>query len=157
MRYLFIELYEKSLLWLSIIAIPCAIFCGPFLGKYPYLAFVIKAILAISLAIIAIGGMMSYLFPYIKTPKTPLKEKGIIRTLYLNSDKIITQIYCWFFALYMIFSLDYLSMSYNYLMLFLIGLFWGYKITMRAKGYIKEETSSKKQEHKNKKKTSRVE
>lgn len=152
MRYLFIALYEKSPLWLSIIAIPCAIY-GSFLGKYPCLSFIIKVILAISLAIIAIGGMMSYLFPYIKTPKTPLKEKGIIRTLYLNSDKIITQIYCWFFALYMIFSLEYRSISYNYLMLLLIGLFWGYKITMRAKGYIKEETSSKKQKHKNKKKT----
>lgn len=152
MRYLFIELYEKSLLWLSIIAIPCAIY-SPFLGKYPHLLFGIRVILAISLAIIAIGGMMSYLFPYIKTPKTPLNEKGIIRTLYLNSDKIITQIYCWFFALYMLFSLEYWSISYNYLMLLLIGLFWGYKITMRAKGYIKEENSFKKQEHKNKKKT----
>ena len=143
MRYLFIALYEKSILWLSILMIPYSIYT-PFLGKYPHLLFSIRVIIAISFSIILIGGMMSYLFPYIKTPKTPLKEKGIIRTLYLNSDKIITQIYCWFFALYMIFSLEYWSISYNYLMLLLIGLFWGYKITMRAKGYIKEETSSKK-------------
>lgn len=102
-------------------------------------------------AIIAIGGMMSYLFPYIKTPKQPLKEKGMIRTLYLNSEIIIPQIYCWYFVIYITFSLEFKSILYNYLMLLLTGLFLGYKTTMKVNKYTLEEAYRKKQEHKKQK------
>lgn len=90
-----------------------------FLEEYPSLIFIIRIILATAFAIIAIGGMMSYLFSYIEIPRRPLKEKGIIRTLYLNSDKIIVQLYCWFLVLYITFNLEYKSILYNLLMLFL--------------------------------------
>ena len=102
-------------------------------------------------AIIAIGGMMSYLFPYIKTPKQPLKKKGMIRTLYLNSEIIIPQIYCWYFVIYITFSLEFKSILYNYLMLLLTGLFLGYKTTMKVNKYTLEEAYRKKQEHKKQK------
>ncbi len=151
MRYLFIAICEKSLLWFSLMMIPYCIFSS-FLFEYPTLIFIIRVILAISLAIIVIGGMMSYLFPYIKIPKQPLKEKGIIRTLYLKSDKIITQLYCWFLVIYITFSIEYKSTLYNYLLLLLIGLFLGYKITMKAEKYTLEEFNRKKQEHKKMKK-----
>ena len=95
---------------------------------------------------------MSYLFPYIKISKQPLKEKGVIRTLYLKSDKIITQLYCWFLVIYITFSIEYKSTLYNYLLLLLIGLFLGYKITMKAEKYTLEEFNRKKQEHKKMKK-----
>ena len=95
--------------------------------------------------------MMSYLFSYIEIPRQPLKEKGIIRALYLNSDKIIMQLYCWFLVLYITFNLEYKSILYNLLMLFFIGLFWGYKITMKANRYNLEEMNRKKQERKQKK------
>ena len=95
-------------------------------------------------AIIAIGGMMSYLFPYIKTPKQPLKEKGMIRTLYLNSEIIIPQIYCWYFVIYITFSLEFKSILYNYLMLLLTGLFLGYKNNNESKQiYIRRSLSEK--------------
>lgn len=151
MRYLFIAIYEKSLLWFSLMMIPYCIFSS-FLFEYPTLIFIIRVILAISLAIIVIGGMMSYLFPYIKILKQPLREKGIIRTLYLKSDKIITQLYCWFLVIYITFSIEYKSTLYNYLLLLLIGLFLGYKITMKAEKYTLEEFNRKKQEHKKMKK-----
>lgn len=107
---------------------------------YPHLIFIFRIIIAISLAIIAIGGMMSYLFPYIKTPRKPLKEKGIIKMLYLNSEKIITQLYYLFFIIYISFTLEHISILFNHLMLLFIGLFLGYKATMKASEY----TASKK-------------
>ena len=75
MRYLFIAIYKKSLLWFSFMMIPYCIFSS-FLFEYPALIFIIRVILAIALSIIAIGGMMSYLFPYIEILKQPLKGKG---------------------------------------------------------------------------------
>lgn len=79
--------------------IPYCIFSS-FLFEYPALIFIIRVILAIALSIIAIGGMMSYLFPYIEILKQPLKGKGLIRALYLKSDKIITQIILLIFLWY---------------------------------------------------------
>ena len=130
MRYLFIAIYKKSLLWFSFMMIPYCIFSS-FLFEYPALIFIIRVILAIALSIIAIGGMMSYLFPYIEILKQPLKGKGLIRALYLKSDKIITRLYCCFLVVYI-----------------LIGLFLGYKITMKAEKYTLEEINKKKQERK---------
>lgn len=89
--------------------------------------------------------MMSYLFPYIEIPKRSLKGKGLIRALYLKSDRIITQAYCWFLVVYITFSIEYKSTLYNYLLLFLIGLFLGYKITIRSNKYSLDEASRRKQ------------
>ena len=147
MRYLFIAIYKKSLLWFSFMMIPYCIFSS-FLFEYPALIFIIRVILAIALSIIAIGGMMSYLFPYIEILKQPLKGKGLIRALYLKSDKIITRLYCCFLVVYIAFSIEYKSTLYNYLLLLLIGLFLGYKITMKAEKYTLEEINKKKQERK---------
>ncbi|EOS01797.1 hypothetical protein C799_00904 [Bacteroides thetaiotaomicron dnLKV9] len=63
----------------------------------------------------------------------------------------LTQLYSWFFAAYVIFILDQVSILYNFLMLFLSGLFLGYKIRMKANTYSLEESNKKKQEHKDKK------
>ena len=147
MRYLFIAIYKKSLLWFSFMMIPYCIFSS-FLFEYPALIFIIRVILAIALSIIAIGGMMSYLFPYIEILKQPLKGKGLIRALYLKSDKIITRLYCCFLVVYIALSIEYKSTLYNYLLLLLIGLFLGYKISMKAEKYTLEEINKKKQERK---------
>ena len=144
MRYLFIAIYKKSLLWFSFMMIPYCIFSS-FLFEYPALIFIFRVILAIALSIIAIGGMMSYLFPYIEILKQPLKGKGLIRALYLKSDKIITRLYCCFLVVYIAFSIEYKSTLYNYLLLFLIGLFLGYKITIRSNKYSLDEASRRKQ------------
>ena len=127
MRYLFIAIYKKSLLWFSFMMIPYCIFSS-FLFEYPALIFIIRVILAIALSIIAIGGMMSYLFPYIEILKQPLKGKGLIRALYLKSDKIITRLYCCFLVVYIAFSIEYKS--------------------MKAEKYTLEEINKKKQERK---------
>ena len=121
------------------------LYFSSFLFEYPTLIFIFRVILAIALAIIVIGGMMSYLFPYIEIPKRSLKGKGLIRALYLKSDRIITQAYCWFLVVYITFSIEYKSTLYNYLLLFLIGLFLGYKITIRSNKYSLDEASRRKQ------------
>ena len=152
MRYLFIAIYKKAAIWFSIMMIPYCVFSS-FLEEYPSLIFIVRVILAVAIAIIAIGGMMSYLFPYIETPRQTLKKKGVIRTLYLNSDKIIVQLYCWYLVLYITFSLEYKSILYNLPMLFFIGLFWGYKITMKTNKCTLIEINRKKQEHSKKQKS----
>ena len=134
MRYLFIAIYKKSLLWFSFMMIPYCIFSS-FLFEYPALIFIIRVILAIALSNIEIL-------------KQPLKGKGLIRALYLKSDKIITRLYCCFLVVYIAFSIEYKSTLYNYLLLLLIGLFLGYKITMKAEKYTLEEINKKKQERK---------
>jgi len=73
-----IAIYKKAVVWFSIMMIPYCVFSS-FLEEYPSLIFIIRIILATAFAIIAIGGMMSYLFSYIEIPRRPLKEKGIIR------------------------------------------------------------------------------
>lgn len=104
MRYLLIAIYKKAVVWFSIMMIPYCVFSS-FLEEYPSLIFIIRIILATAFAIIAIGGMMSYLFPYIEILKQPLKGKGLIRALYLKSDKIITRLYCCFLVVYIAFSI----------------------------------------------------
>ena len=74
MRYLFIAIYKKSLLWFSFMMIPYCIFSS-FLFEYPALIFIIRVILAIALSIIAIGGMMSYLIPLYRDTQTAIKGK----------------------------------------------------------------------------------
>lgn len=147
MRHLFIAMYKKLTPWFCVIMIPCFMFSS-FIHKYYYLKHTFIIVIMLWGAIIAIGGMMSYLFPYIKTPKQPLKEKGFIRTLYLNSEKIIPQIYCWYLVIYITFSLEFKSILYNHLMLLLIGIFLGYKTTIKVNKYTQDEANQKKQEHK---------
>lgn len=144
MRYLLIAIYEKTALLGSITLIAYRIFL-PYIYKVPYLTSSVQIIFLIFWAITLIGGMMSYLFPYIRTPKRPLKAEGIIRTFYLKSDKIIMQVYCYVFGAYAIFYLDRVSVLFDYLMLLLLGMFLGYKIAVRANKYSLDEASKKKQ------------
>ena len=96
MRHLFIAIYEKLTSWFCVIIIPCFMFSS-FFYKYYYLKHTIVIVVMLWGAIIAIGGMMSYLFPYIKTPKQPLKEKGmpdIIFELRNNNTANLLLVFC---------------------------------------------------------------
>ena len=88
MRYLFIAIFEKTALWGSILMIAYRVFL-PYIYKIPYLTSTTQVIFLIFWAITMIGGMMSYLYPYIRSPKQPIKTEGIIRAFYLNSYQII--------------------------------------------------------------------
>lgn len=142
MRYLLIAIFEKTALWGSIILIGYRIFL-PYIYKVDYLTSTIRVMFLIFWAITIIGAMMSYLFPYIRSPKQPLKAEGPVRKLYLKSDKIITQIYCCVFGAYAIFYLDRVSVLFDYLMLLLLGVFLGYKIAVKANAYSLDEHTKK--------------
>lgn len=142
MRYLLIAIYEKTAVWGSIILIAFRVFL-PYIYDVPYLTSTIRVIFLIFWAITMIGGMMSYLFPYIRVPKKPLKTEGVIRTFYLNSDKIITQTYCYVFGAYAIFYLDRVSVLFDYLMLLILGIFLGYKVALIAGKYSLDESKKK--------------
>ena len=75
MRYLLIAIYKKAVVWFSIMMIPYCVFSS-FLEEYPSLIFIIRIILATAFAIIAIGGMMSYLFFLYRDSSTAIKGKG---------------------------------------------------------------------------------
>lgn len=152
MRYLFIAIFEKAALWGSIIMIAYRVFL-PYIYKTPYLTTTIQIIFLIFWAITMIGGMMSYLYPYIRSPKQPIKKEGVIRTFYLKSYQIIMQSYCYVFGAYTIFYLDRVSVLFDYLMLLLLGVFLGYKIAVKANKYSLDESYKKKQAHKDKKDT----
>lgn len=118
--------------------------------KIPYLTSTTQVIFLIFWAITMIGGMMSYLYPYIRSPKQPIKTEGIIRTFYLNSYQIIMQSYCYFFGAYAIFYSDRISVLFDYLMLLLLEIFLGYKIAMKANEYSLDESNKKKLKYKKK-------
>lgn len=152
MRYLFIAIFEKTVLWGSIIMIAYRVFL-PYIYKIPYLTSTIQIIFLIFWAIIMIGGMMSYLYPYIRLPKQPIKKEGIIRAFYLKSYQIIMQLYYCFFGVYTIFYLDRVSVLFDYLMLLLLGVFLGYEIAVKSNKYSLDESYKKKQKHKGKRNT----
>lgn len=147
MRYLLIAIFEKTALWGSIILIAYRVFL-PYIYKLNYLTSTFRVTFLVFWAITLIGAMMSYLFPYIKSPKQSLKTKGVIRGFYLKSNKIIMYVYSFTFGAYAIFYLDRISVLFDYLMLLLLGVFLGYKIAVKANIYLLDESSKKKQENK---------
>jgi hypothetical protein len=72
-----------------------------------------------------------------ETKKTSFKNKRIIETLYLKVGYIINYFFSIYFFIYLVFKLDKKSLLYNYLMLFLFGLFLGYRIAIKAYRYLK--------------------
>ena len=65
-------------------------------------------------------------------------KKDIIKNTYLKVGQIITQIFCYYFAIYLILMLDKQSILYNYLVLLLFGLMLGYRIAMKVYDYLNE-------------------
>jgi hypothetical protein len=105
-----------------------------YIYEFPYL-YIIRYFFLILFLTVLIGVVCKYLFSYIRPKKKHLKKKGIIRILYLRSYDIIMFSYCGYFAVYVAFYLNQISMLFDYLMLFLLGLFLGYRIAMKANEY----------------------
>ena len=56
------------------------------------------------------------------------KEKCIKDFLYLNVEIIINNILAWYIPLYILLRLDKFSIYFSFLMLLILGIFYGYKI-----------------------------
>lgn len=131
-------MYEKGFSFFCIVAIAYCIFYPYVLESATFLLFIRLILLLLSI-LMGVGMMMSYLFPYLSPKKKELKTTGIIRKLYLNSYQIIFQSLCYYLAVYLFFYLDQVSVFYNYLVLFLLGLYLGYKIAITANQYFNKD------------------
>lgn len=129
----FVTRFEGIAIWGSVLMIVyCVLY--PYIYEFTYL-YIIRYFFLILFLPVLIGVVCKYLFSYIRPKKKHLKKKGIIRILYLRSYDIIMFLYCGYFAVYVAFYLNQISILFDYLMLFLLGLFLGYRIAMKANEY----------------------
>ena len=107
-----------------------------YIASLPYL-FIIKLILLMSFVLQFIGWIISLVSDSKNDCNKQLLTKSrIVKFFYLRIGQIITQAFCYYFAIYLVFMLDKKSVFYNYLVLLLFGLLLGYRIAMNASDYL---------------------
>lgn len=107
-----------------------------YIANYPYI-FVVKILLFLSFVFQAVMGIVNIFNGKMKNSGYMVSHNPAVKKMYLNSRQIITQCFCYYFTVYLIFFLDKQSILYNYLVLFLFGLLLGYEIAFRASHYKK--------------------
>lgn len=107
-----------------------------YISNYPYV-FIFKIFLFLSFIFQGVIRTIDTFHGKIKNDRYMLSHSPTMKRIYLNSRQIITQCFCYYFAIYLIFFLDKKSILYNYLVIFLFGLFLGYEIAFRASHYKK--------------------
>lgn len=123
----------------SILMIAYCIF-HQYIAYLPYL-FIVKIVLLASFIFQFISWIISMRnnISSDENDREYVVRRNLIIRLYLKSGQIITQIFCYYFALYLVLMLDKKSILYNYLLLFLFGLLLGHKITVETYKYLKVE------------------
>lgn len=107
-----------------------------YIANFPYV-FIVKALLFLSFILQIIIRIFDTFNGKTKNSGYKLSHSSTVKKMYLNSRQIISQCFCYYFAIYLIFFLDKKSIFYNYLVLFLFGLFLGCEIAYRASHYKK--------------------
>jgi hypothetical protein len=127
MKNFIVKLGSRLFIPTSMLMIAYCIFYQ-YLANIPYL-FIIKLILLASFVFQFISWMISTRYDMLdENDEQSIVEKNAIVRFYLKAGRIITQIYCYYFALYLLLMLDKKSIFYNYLLLFLFGLLLGYRL-----------------------------
>lgn len=73
-----------------------------------------------------------------KRTKTVIKKNKTLKAwFYYNYDSIIELTFAWYFFFYMILRLDQVSIIFDYIMLLLFGVVYGYRITKIANMHYK--------------------
>ena len=126
----FIKLSQKLFIPTCSLMIAYCIFYQ-YIADIPYV-FIVKLILLISFVI----QFVAWIIDMRKGAKNETNKQNVIRNdlikkFYLNAGQIITQVFCYYFAVYLIFMLDKKSIVYNYLVLLLFGLLLGYRIATK--------------------------
>ena len=117
-----------------------------YIEDLPYL-YIIKLILLMSFVVQLIGWIidMGNGSKY-ECNKQYLIKNSVIKNIYLKANQIITQVFCCYFAVYLVLMLDKKSILYNYLVLFLFGLLLGYKIAIKTYEYLKANQENQNQQ-----------
>lgn len=136
MKNIIVKIGTKLFIPSSILMIAYCIF-HPYLADLEYL-FIVKLLLLASFVFQFIGWVFS--MQNNKKNKNYPEKRNIIENLYLKLGQIITQIFCYYFALYLVLMLDEKSILYNYLLLLLFGLLLGYRIAIKVYKYQNEKT-----------------
>lgn len=119
----------------ALMIVYCILF--QYIIEIPYY-FLIKLLLLISFLFQAICWLISLFITLKIENKERTKKNYVIKILYLKSYQIITQVFCYYLSIYLIFTLDKVSILYNYLVLLLFGLLFGYKIALNAFKYLND-------------------
>lgn len=119
----------------ALMIVYCILF--QYIIEIPYY-FLIKLLLLISFLFQAICWLISLFITLKIENKERTKKNYVIKILYLKSYQIITQVFCYYLFIYLIFTLDKVSILYNYLVLLLFGLLFGYKIALNAFKYLND-------------------
>ena len=100
----------------------------PYLDAIKWLLFLLSIVLFIGWVLNSDKDLMVF----------KLSANPIVRKFYINSQQIIIQTFTFYFAFYLIFMLDRKSVLFNYLILFLYGIFVGYRIACKANSYLND-------------------
>lgn len=98
---------------------------------------IIQFIFFLASIFIIVAGLLDHFGIAHTKAKPKLSKNPRIIKFYQRSREIITLSFCYYFFIYLIFSLDRKSIYFNYLVLLLFGLFVGYEIALIANRYKK--------------------
>ena len=135
MKNFILNVGEKLFIPTCIIFISYRIFYR-YIAFLPYLI-ILKVILLLLAAIQIIAWALGKFGNAKRNNKLRLSNNNVVKSFYLHSRRIITLVFSYYFAVYLIFFLDKRSVLYNYLILLLFGLYLGYEIAVIANRYKK--------------------
>lgn len=123
--------------------VPTCIFALFYCLFYQYVAnfpcvFFIRLIIFLLSVFILLTWIISLFKKTSPKSKLRISHNPIIQAFYLGSRNIVTLIFCFYFAIYLMLSLYKISVFYNYLVLLLFGLYLGYEIAVKANLYKKK-------------------
>jgi hypothetical protein len=135
MKKYFISICGKLFIPFCAVMIAYCIFSQS-IANLPYVQIIRYIIFGLAL-LLCISWIIWLFEPTNKRGKVDIKDKNIRDILYLYSWNIITYSFSIYFFIYLVFRLDKVSVIYNYLILFLFGIFLGYKLARKAYDYLK--------------------
>lgn len=134
MKEKFIKFIGKMVFPICFATICLSIF-RDYIDDIPYLYLLpIRIILLLGAISMIIYGIIS---PPVKESKKIRKGKNMKDFCYLNSSLIIEKIFVWYISLYIILRLDKISIIFSFIMLFVFGVFYGYRIANIVNLYLK--------------------